>query len=134
MSNNQETPASMSEPRSTATTSQSITLTTNDRGGVTYGIEDSLAAISEVQYIASFETGKDRIDMLKALKNLGVNTLNFNLSDPSELRNPGDAFVNYTPHNNQSQIIVKILHTKTLLAVTVTGVVRLGDIAGSGWS
>ena len=124
----------MSEPRSTATTSQSITLTTNDRGGVTYGIEDSLAAISEVQYIASFETGKDRIDMLKALKNLGVNTLNFNLSDPSELRNPGDAFVNYTPHNNQSQIIVKILHTKTLLAVTVTGFVRLGDIAGSGWS
>jgi hypothetical protein len=122
-------------PQHTATaTSPGITLTSNDRGGITYGIVEFLEVSRKPQYISNFETGKDRIDMSIALKNAGVSSLNFNLSDISEFKNPGDAFLDYLPHNNQSNILVKGQSAKSMMVISVTGLVRLGDIVDSGWS
>ena len=122
-------------PQHTATaTSPGITLTPNDRGGVTYGIVEFLEGSRKSQYISNFETGKDRIDMSTALKNAGVGSLNFNLSDISKFKNPGDAFLDYLPHNNQSNILVKSQSAKSMMVISVTGLVRLGDIVDSGWS
>ena len=118
----------------TATASPGITLAANDRGGITYGIVEFLEASKKPQYISNFETGKDRIDMSTALKSVGVGSLNFNLSDISEFKNPGDAFLDYLPDNNQINILVKGPSAKSFMIISVTGLVRLGDIVDSGWS
>ncbi|MFM9484894.1 hypothetical protein [Pseudomonas monachiensis] len=129
------TTADPAPQHSDTATSPGITLTPNDRGGVTYGIIEFLEASRKSQHIANFETGKDRIDMSTALKNAGVGSLNFNLSDISEFRNPGDAFLDYLPHNNQSNILVKGQSAKSsMMVISVKGLVRLGDIVDSGWS
>lgn len=100
----------------------------NEHGNTTFYVAAPPLNEGSAHIISGFQSGKDTLNLTDTLKNMGVPSLNFNHSDPSELKNPGDAYLNYDPKNNHTNISVLGQPGQPKLNIIVEGQVKQSEI------